>query len=75
MRSSPTSTTLWALLVLGDDWYGFWFLDIDGEVAVVAAASGCRRVPVVEVEVKASRPLKCVFVINDNHSGLTYLSR
>jgi hypothetical protein len=26
------------------------FLDIDGEVAVAAAASGCRRVPVVEVE-------------------------
>ncbi|CAN6299526.1 unnamed protein product [Urochloa humidicola] len=26
------------------------FLDIDGEVAVAAAAAGCRRVPVVEVE-------------------------
>ncbi|PAN47495.1 hypothetical protein PAHAL_9G296200 [Panicum hallii] len=26
------------------------FLDIDGEVAVAAAASGCRRIPVVEVE-------------------------
>ncbi|TVU30947.1 hypothetical protein EJB05_22605, partial [Eragrostis curvula] len=28
------------------------FLDIDGEVAVAAAATGCRRIPVVEVEVE-----------------------
>jgi hypothetical protein len=27
------------------------------------------------VQVKASRPLKCDLVINDNHSGLTCLSR
>jgi hypothetical protein len=32
------------------DWVGFWFLDIDDEVAVAATTSGCRRVPVVEVE-------------------------
>jgi hypothetical protein len=32
------------------------FLDIDGEVAVAAAAAGCRRVPVVEVEEVVFRP-------------------